>query len=151
MSKERDVLTLPHDELEALQLEGIKKTLVKCYENVPFYKESFDAAGFDPYALETLEDLKNAPFTTKQDLRDNYPYKMFAVPMSEVREIHMSSGTTGIATVGGYTEHDLEIWGDCFARAICIADGTSATVTACSLVASVPIMAASLLVAPPFR
>jgi len=123
MSKERDVLTLPHDELEALQLEGIKKTLVKCYENVPFYKESFDAAGFDPHALETLEDLKNAPFTTKQDLRDNYPYKMFAVPMSEVREIHMSSGTTGIATVGGYTEHDLEIWGDCFARAIRYANG----------------------------
>jgi len=123
MSKVQDNLTLPHDQLEAIQLEGIKKTVVACYENVPFYKESFDAAGFDPYAIESFEDLSNAPFTTKQDLRDNYPYGMFAVPMKDVRELHMSSGTTGIATVGGYTEHDLEIWGDCFARGVYYANG----------------------------
>jgi len=123
MSKVQDSLTLPHDQLEAIQLEGIKKTVVACYENVPFYKESFDAAGFDPYAIESFEDLSNAPFTTKQDLRDNYPYGMFAVPMKDVRELHMSSGTTGIATVGGYTEHDLEIWGDCFARGVYYANG----------------------------
>ncbi|MBE6472100.1 MAG: phenylacetate--CoA ligase [Coriobacteriaceae bacterium] len=123
MSKVQDNLTLPHDQLEAIQLEGIKKTVVACYENVPFYKESFDAAGFDPYAIESFEDLSNAPFTTKQDLRDNYPYGMFAVPLKDVRELHMSSGTTGIATVGGYTEHDLEIWGDCFARGVYYANG----------------------------
>ncbi|MBQ9043336.1 MAG: phenylacetate--CoA ligase [Eggerthellaceae bacterium] len=119
----KDILTLPHDQLEALQLEGIKKTVVKCYENVPFYKQLFDEAGFDPYAVTSLDDLAKAPFTTKQDLRDNYPYKLFAVPMKDVREIHMSSGTTGVATVGGYTEKDLEIWGDCFARGVYYADG----------------------------
>ncbi len=114
---------MPHDQLEAIQLEGIKKTVIACYENVPFYHELFSNVGFDPYAVESLDDLAKAPFTTKQDLRDNYPLKMFAVPKKDVREIHMSSGTTGIATVGGYTEHDLKIWGDCFARGIEYADG----------------------------
>ena len=123
MGRQQEILALPHDQIEAVQLAGIKKTLVRVYENVPFYKERFDAAGFDPRAVESLDDLKAAPFTTKQDLRDNYPYGLFAVPKSEVREIHMSSGTTGIATVGGYTEHDLEIWGDCFARGVEYADG----------------------------
>ena len=123
MTQEQDILTLPHDQLEAIQLEGVKKTIVTCYENVPFYKQLFDEAGFDPHSIESLDDLENAPFTTKQDLRDNYPYGMFAVPLSEVKEIHMSSGTTGIATVGGYTDHDLEFWGDCFARGIEYANG----------------------------
>ncbi len=123
MSRQQDILTLPHDQIEAIQLEGVKKTVIKCYENVEFYKKSFDAAGFNPYEVESLEDLAKAPFTTKQDLRDNYPYGFFAVPLSEVKEIHMSSGTTGIATVGGYTDHDLEIWGDCFARGVEFANG----------------------------
>jgi phenylacetate-CoA ligase len=123
MSSQDKILTAPHDQLEAIQLEGIKKTVVNCYENIPFYKKSFDEAGFDPYSFSSLDDLANAPFVTKQDLRDNYPYGMFAVPMSDVREIHMSSGTTGVATVGGYTEHDLDIWADCFARGIIYADG----------------------------
>ena len=114
---------MPHEQIEEIQLAGIKKTVVRCYENIPFYHDLFDEAGFDPYAVESFEDLAKAPFTTKQDLRDGYPYKMFAVPMEDVREIHMSSGTTGIATVGGYTEHDLEIWGDCFARGIEYAEG----------------------------
>ena len=125
MSRQQDILTLPHDQIEAIQLEGVKKTVIKCYENVEFYKKSFDAAGFNPYEIESLEDLAKAPFTTKQDLRDNYPYGFFAVPLSEVKEIHMSSGTTGIATVGGYTDHDLEIWGDCFARGVEFANGGS--------------------------
>ncbi len=123
MSRQQDILTLPHDQIEAIQLEGVKKTVIKCYENVEFYKKSFDAAGFNPYEIESLEDLAKAPFTTKQDLRDNYPYGFFAVPLSEVKEIHMSSGTTGIATVGGYTDRDLEIWGDCFARGVEFANG----------------------------
>ena len=123
MSRQQDILTLPHDQIEAIQLEGVKKTVIKCYENVEFYKKSFDAAGFNPYEVESLEDLAKAPFTTKQDLRDNYPYGFFAVPLSEVKEIHMSSGTTGIATVGGYTDRDLEIWGDCFARGVEFANG----------------------------
>ncbi len=123
MDTQQDILTMPHEQLEALQLEGVKKTVVACYENVAFYRESFDAAGFDPYAVESLDDLSKAPFVTKQDLRDNYPFGMFAVPRSEVKEIHMSSGTTGVATVGGYTDHDLRIWGDCFARGIRFAQG----------------------------
>ena len=123
MSRQQDILTLPHDQIEAIQLEGVKKTVIKCYENVEFYKKSFDAAGFNPYEVESLDDLAKAPFTTKQDLRDNYPYGFFAVPLSEVKEIHMSSGTTGIATVGGYTDRDLEIWGDCFARGVEFANG----------------------------
>lgn len=116
--KQYEVMRLPHEQIEAMQLEGIKKTVVTCYEKVPFYKKSFDAAGFDPYAMETLDDLKKAPFMCKQDLRDNYPYGLFAVPLSDVREIHMSSGTTGIATVGGYTDYDLKFWGECFGRGI---------------------------------
>ena len=123
MSKQQPILTAPHEQIEAIQLEGIKKTVVKCYENVPFYKKSFDDAGFDPYAVKDLDDLQKAPFVTKQDLRDNYPYGMFATPLSEVKEIHMSSGTTGVATVGGYTQHDLDIWGECFARGIEYANG----------------------------
>ena len=123
MGKQHEILHMPHEQIEQIQLEGLKKTVVNVYENVPFYKNLFDEAGFDPYAVQTLADLQKAPFTTKQDLRDNYPYKMFAVPMKDVREIHMSSGTTGIATVGGYTEHDIDIWSDCFARGIEYADG----------------------------
>lgn len=123
MGLQDEILHMPHEQIEAVQLEGIKKTLVACYENVEFYKKGFDEAGFDPYAVESLDDLRKAPFLTKQDLRDNYPYGLFAVPLSAVKEIHMSSGTTGVATVGGYTEHDLEIWGDCFARGIEYANG----------------------------
>ena len=123
MGKQDEVLHLPHEQIEQIQLEGIKKTIVACYENVDFYKKSFDEADFDPYSFNSLDDLEKAPFLSKQDLRDNYPYGLFAVPLSDVKEIHMSSGTTGVATVGGYTEHDLEIWGDCFARGIEFADG----------------------------
>ena len=111
MSINREILTAPHEQIEEVQLEGIKKTVIACYENVPFYKKSFDDAGFDPYSFSSLDDLVNAPFITKQDLRDNYPFGLFAVPKKDVVEIHMSSGTTGIATVGGYTRRDLEIWG----------------------------------------
>ncbi len=123
MAQEPEVLVAPHEQIEALQLEGIKKTVITCYENIDFYKKSFDEAGFDPYAVSSLDDLAKAPFVTKQDLRDNYPYGMLAVPLRDVREIHMSSGTTGVATVGAYTDHDLDFWGDCFARGILYAEG----------------------------
>ncbi len=123
MAKAQEILTASHEQIENIQIEGIKKTVIACYENVPFYKKSFDDAGFNPYAVETFDDLKKAPFVTKQDLRDAYPYNMFAVPLSKVKEIHMSSGPTGVATVGGYTQHDLEIWGECFGRGILYANG----------------------------
>lgn len=124
MAINTDILSMPHEDIEALQLERLKKVCVNCYENVQFYKDLFDEAGFDPYAIESLDDIKKAPFTTKQDLRDQYPYGMFATPVKDVKEIHMSSGTMGVATVSGYTEHDLEIWGESFARGIHYADGT---------------------------
>lgn len=111
-------------ELEAIQLERLKEAVVYCYEKIPFYKEQFDAAGFDPYALGSFEDLRNAPFTTKQDMRDAYPYGLFALPKKDVKEIHMSSGTTGVATVSGYTDKDISSWGDCFGRGIGFAGGT---------------------------
>ena len=126
MSSPKDqetILTLPHEQIESMQLEGIKRTVVRCYENIPFYKKSFDEAGFDPYSVRSLDDLAKAPFTTKQDLRDNYPYGLFARPLEDCVEIHMSSGTTGIATVGGYTEHDLDFWGDCFGRGVLYGGG----------------------------
>lgn len=124
MAYQDEITHMERGELEALQLERLKKAVVYCYERIPFYKESFDAAGFDPYKVESFDDLQKAPFTTKQDMRDAYPYKLFAVPKEEVLEIHMSSGTTGVATVSGYTEHDIQVWGDCFARGIGYAGGT---------------------------
>lgn len=114
--------TMPREELEALQLDRLKELVSYVYERIPFYKEAFDAAGFKPADITSLDDLTKLPFTTKQDLRDAYPFKMFAVPQSEVARIHCSSGTTGTATVVGYTARDLEVWGDCFARFLYAAD-----------------------------
>ena len=109
---------MPREQLEALQLERLKKLVVYVYERIPFYKKSFDEAGFDPCALSSLDDLAKAPFTTKQDMRDAYPFGMFAVPQSETVRIHASSGTTGTATVVGYTAHDVDVWSECVARAL---------------------------------
>lgn len=114
--------TMSREELEKLQLNRLKDLVNRVYEKIPFYKESFDAAGVKPEDIRSLNDITKLPFTIKQDLRDAYPFKMFAVPQSEVVRIHCSSGTTGTATVVGYTKHDLEVWGDCFARFLYAAD-----------------------------
>ncbi len=114
--------TMPREELEKLQLDRLKKLVKRVYERIPFYKESFDKAGVKPEDIQSLEDLQKFPFTTKQDLRDAYPFKMFAVGRDEVARIHCSSGTTGTATVVGYTKNDLDVWGDCFARFLYAAD-----------------------------
>ncbi|MFJ8932370.1 MULTISPECIES: phenylacetate--CoA ligase PaaK [unclassified Streptomyces] len=111
------------DELRALQLERLRSTLHRVYERVPFYREAFDKAGVRPEDCRTLADLGRFPFTTKADLRDNYPFGMFAVDQSEVRRLHASSGTTGLPTVVGYTETDLSMWSDMVARAIRAAGG----------------------------
>ena len=123
MAYQDEITHMNRGELEALQLYRLKKTLRVCYENIPFYKQKFDEAGFNPYTVSSLDDLAKAPFTTKQDMRDAYPYGLFAVPRSDVKEIHMSSGTMGVATVSGYTENDVRVWGDCFARGIGYAGG----------------------------
>ena len=123
MGNDNDILHASREQIAEIQLAGIQKTVIDVYEHIPFYKKSFDEAGFDPYSVKSLDDVARIPFVQKQDLRDAYPYGMLAVPLKDVREIHMSSGTTGIATVGAYTEHDIKIWGECFSRAVDYAHG----------------------------
>ena len=106
------------DEIQALQLERLKWCVRHAYDNVPFYKNSFDAAGVHPDDIKELSDLAKFPFTVKTDLRDNYPFGMFAVPQDQVKRIHASSGTTGQPTVVGYTENDLKNWGNVVARSL---------------------------------
>lgn len=106
------------DEISALQLERLKWSLNHAYTNVPHYKKAFDAAGVHPDDLHSLSDLSKFPFTVKQDLRDNYPFGMFAVPREQVSRIHASSGTTGQPTVVGYTRNDLDVWGSVVARSL---------------------------------
>ncbi len=103
-------------ELEQLQLERLESTLSRVNMNVPFYRKKFDEIRFNPDDLRSLDDLRALPFTTKQDLRDNYPYGLFAVPLREVVRLHASSGTTGMATVVGYTRNDIKTWSNLVAR-----------------------------------
>jgi phenylacetate-CoA ligase len=113
------------DSLRALQLERLKTTLQQAYAHVPHYKRKLDAAGVHPGDLKELPDLAKFPFTTKDDLRQNYPFGMFAVPMSDIVRIHASSGTTGKPTVVGYTQNDIETWSQLMARSIRAAGGRS--------------------------
>lgn len=108
--------TMPRNELKALQLARLKTTLDRAYNKVSHYKKKFDAAGVKPSDLKTLADLARFPFTVKSDLRDNYPFGMFAVPREQVLRLHASSGTTGKPTVVGYTKADLNTWADLMAR-----------------------------------
>lgn len=113
-----DFETLPREAISAIQLSRLQATLESVYATVPFYKEKFKEAGLKPGDIKSLDDLKNIPFTTKQDLRDNYPYGMFAVPMDNIVRIHASSGTTGSPTVVGYTARDIGSWSELMARAL---------------------------------
>ncbi len=108
--------TLPREALEALQLKRLQQVAQRLYHTVGFYKKSFDKAGVSPDQLRSLADLKRFPFTTKQDLRDNYPFGLFATPMSSVVRLHASSGTTGASTVVGYTHRDIETWSELMGR-----------------------------------
>jgi len=114
---------LSADELAALQLARLQTTLRHAYENVPHYRHKFDEAGIGPVDCHALDDLARFPFTTKEDLRATYPFGMFAVPMSEVRRVHASSGTTGRPTVVGYTDNDIDMWAYVVARSIRAAGG----------------------------
>jgi phenylacetate-CoA ligase len=111
------------DELRALQLDRLRWTLRYAYANVPFYRKRFEAAGVSPQDCRSLEDLASFPVTTKDDLRENYPAGLVAVPVTELRRIHASSGTTGQPTVVGYTQADLDTWADLMARSIRAAGG----------------------------
>lgn len=113
-----EIETMSREDLQALQLERLQALVKRVYEKIPFYKESFDKAGVNPADIKSLSDLTKLPFTVKQDMRDAYPFGLFAVPRKDVVRVHCSSGTTGTATVVGYTQNDLDNWGDCFARAL---------------------------------
>lgn len=111
-----DFETLPREAIESLQLRRLQQTLERVYATVPFYRDSFDRIGVKPKDIKKLEDLQRLPFTLKKDMRDNYPYGLFAVPLEQIVRIHASSGTTGKPTVVGYTKRDIETWTELMAR-----------------------------------
>ncbi len=112
--------TLSRSEMESLQLARLQETVQRVYEKVPYYRAKMDEKGVQPQDIKTLADLSKLPFTTKQDMRDTYPFGLFAVPKDELVRIHASSGTTGKPTVVGYTRGDLETWTDCVSRIACM-------------------------------
>lgn len=116
--------TMSRAEIESVQLTRLKDTVKRAYEKVPAYRAKMEAAGIQPDDIQTLKDLQKLPFTIKQDMRDNYPYGLFAVPRKELLRIHASSGTTGKPTVVGYTQNDLDVWRECVAR-IAVAGGAT--------------------------
>ncbi|MDP4093325.1 MAG: phenylacetate--CoA ligase [Bacillota bacterium] len=119
---------MSRDEMTRVQTERLINTVKRVYFNVPFYRNKMQQAGIEPGDIKSLEDLKKLPFTTKQDLRDNYPYGLFAVPLSEIVRIHASSGTTGKQTVVGYTRKDLDTWAEVMARTYTNAGGSKESV-----------------------
>lgn len=116
---------MSRDEMRALQLERLKSMVAYAYANVPFYKKKYDEAGVRPEDIRTLDDIRRLPFVTKADLRDNYPYGLLSVPLSDIARIHASSGTSGKPTVVAYTKEDMEIWTECVARLVAAAGGRS--------------------------
>jgi len=120
----KEMETMSQEKLRLLQGERLKATVKRVYDNVPFYKKSFDEKGIAPDDIKGIEDLPKLPFTLKQDLRDNYPYGMFACPMDDIVRIHASSGTTGKQTVVGYTANDIGVWAEVMARTLAGAGGT---------------------------
>ena len=117
--------TASREVIVALQNERLVKTVKRVYKNVPFYREKMDAVGVKPEDIRSIDDLHKLPFSYKKDLRDTYPFGLFAVPMKEVVRLHASSGTTGKQIVVGYTKNDMELWADCFARALVAAGATA--------------------------
>ncbi len=121
---QKDIETMPRKELEKLQLERLRHVVDYCYNNVPFYHKRLSEAGVTADKIKVLSDVQYIPFTTKADIRDNYPFGLFAVPQKKIVRIHASSGTTGKPTVVGYTKNDINNWSDCVAR-MCMAVGVT--------------------------
>ena len=122
---QKDIETMERPELEALQLERLKRIVAYVYDRVPFYRKRLDDAGVKPDKIKVLSDIQYIPYTTKDDIRDTYPFGLFAVPQKEIVRIHASSGTTGNPTVVGYTKNDLDTWSDCVARLVTAAGATN--------------------------
>lgn len=121
---QKELETMPRDQIRELQLTKLKKLIAYVYERVPFYKERLDSVGMTPEKFKSLDDLKEIPYTTKEDIRDHYPFGLFAVPTGDLVRIHASSGTTGKPTVVGYTKGDLDTWSDLVARLAVAAGAT---------------------------
>ena len=121
---QKDLETMPRREIEALQLTRLKHLVKYCYDNVPFYHNRLEQAGVAPEKIKLLSDIQYIPYTTKEDIRDNYPFGLFAQPIKNVVRLHASSGTTGKPTVVGYTKQDLDTWSDLVSR-LCFASGTT--------------------------
>ena len=119
-----EIETASRDYLHAIQSARLIKTVKRCYENIPFYKAKFDEMGLKPEDIHSIDDIGKLPFTIKQDLRDHYPFGLFAVPREELVRVHASSGTTGKQTVVGYTRGDIDRWSECAARALTAAGTT---------------------------
>ena len=119
----REIETMPAQELKELQLKELKQLVKHCYENSVFYRKKFDGAGLKPESIRSLDDLKKIPFTAKSDLKDNYPFGMVAVRSNDIVEIHASSGTTGNPIIGAYTKNDMDVWGELMGRSIYTAGG----------------------------
>ena len=120
--------TLPREEIEKIQLERLKETVHRVYAKVPAYRKKMDDAGIKPEDVKSLSDLKKLPFVTKQDMRDNYPFGLFAEERDKLVRIHASSGTTGKPTVVGYTEEDIKSWTECVSRIACMGGATASDV-----------------------
>lgn len=119
----REIECMGRNQMEELQLQNLRQVVKRAYDNVPFYRKRLDEAGLEPGRIKSLKDIEEIPFTTKIDLRDNYPYSLFAVPMKKIVRLHASSGTTGKPIVVGYTKSDMENWSECVARLIVAAGG----------------------------
>lgn len=119
---QKEFETMPRDKIEELQLERLKWLVDYCIKNIPFYNERLNKAGVTAEKIKSLKDIENIPYTTKEDIRDNYPFGLFGQPLKKIVRIHASSGTTGKPTVVGYTQKDIENWSDCMAR-LCISGG----------------------------
>ena len=124
----KEIECMDRESLSALQTEKLKKTVKKVYENVPFYRDAFDERGIKPEDIKSLNDLKVLPFTLKQDLRDHYPFGLFAAKQEDICRVHASSGTTGKPTVVGYTKRDIKNWADLMARTFVFAGGSEKSV-----------------------
>ena len=124
----KEIECMDREQLSVLQTEKLKKTAKKVYKNVPFYKKAFDEKGIKPDDIKSLDDLKHLPFTVKNDLRDNYPFGLFAAKQEDIVRVHASSGTTGKPTVVGYTARDIKNWGDLMARTFTFAGGNKNSV-----------------------
>ena len=121
---EPEIECASRETLREIQSQRLRDMVKRCYENVPLYKKRFDEIGLKPEDIQSIDDLTKLPFTTKQDLRDTYPFGLIAVPRDDLARVHASSGTTGKQTVVAYTQHDLDIWARSAARAIVGTGGT---------------------------